>query len=68
MKQEIQPSSENWTDIEPNSKIVSDDDALLRATGKVAELKRYDCDSFGELWLTVLGCTTFGLVSLVSLE
>jgi len=44
MKQEIQSSNETvWNDVESNSKPVSDDDALLSATGKVGELKRYGC-------------------------
>jgi choline transport protein len=42
MKQRIQSSDEKvWSDVENNSKIVSDDDALLSSTGKVGELKRY---------------------------
>jgi choline transport protein len=41
MKQEIQSSDEKvWSDVESNSKPVSDDEALLSATGKVGELKR----------------------------
>jgi choline transport protein len=43
MKQEIQSSDKQvWKDIETNTKIMSDDDALLNSTGKVGELKRYD--------------------------
>jgi choline transport protein len=39
--QQIQSSDAKvWQDIENNSKPISDDDALLNATGKVGELKR----------------------------
>jgi len=42
-KQQIQSSDEKvWSDVENNSEMVSDDDALLRSTGKVGELKRYE--------------------------
>jgi len=42
MKQDIQPPTDEkvWRDVESNMKVVSDDDALLNATGKVGELKR----------------------------
>ena len=40
MKQEIQLDEKIWTDVENNTKPVSDDDDLLNATGKVGELKR----------------------------
>lgn len=41
-KQAIQSSDEKvWSDVESNKAIVSDDDALMNATGKVGELKRY---------------------------
>jgi hypothetical protein len=42
-KQTIQSSDEKvWSDVESNTITVSDDDALMKATGKVGELKRYD--------------------------
>jgi choline transport protein len=43
MKQEIQSSDEKvWSDVESNTRIISDDDALMNSTGKVGELKRYN--------------------------
>lgn len=67
MKQEIQPSDEKvWSDIENSQKPMSDDDALLSATGKVGELKRYDLKpQFWRFQLTGSGCTISGLVSLL---
>jgi choline transport protein len=51
MKQEIQSSDEKvWTDVESNSKSVSDDDAMLNATGKVGELKRYGSFLFVQIF------------------
>jgi hypothetical protein len=41
-KETIHSSDEKvWSDVEKNTLVVSDDDALMRATGKVGELKRY---------------------------
>ena len=43
-KETIHSSDEKvWSDMENNSLVVSDDDALMKATGKVGELKRYGC-------------------------
>lgn len=40
-KQTIQSSDEKaWSDVESNTLVISDDDALMKATGKVGELKR----------------------------
>jgi len=42
MKQAIQPMVEKvWSDVESNQIIMSDDEALMKATGKTGELKRY---------------------------
>jgi hypothetical protein len=41
-KETIHSSDEKvWSDVESNTLVVSDDDALMKATGKVGELKRY---------------------------
>jgi len=54
IKQTIQPSDEKmWSDVESNTQVVSDDDALMKSTGKVGELKRYDYPvRFGRSQLT----------------
>lgn len=67
MKQTIQSSDEKaWSDVESNTKVISDDDALMNSTGKVGELKRYDwLPHFARSQLTTSGCTTFGRVSLL---
>jgi hypothetical protein len=67
IKQTIQPSDEKmWSDVESNTQVVSDDDALMKSTGKVGELKRYDYPvRFGRSQLTTSGCITSGRVSLL---
>jgi len=41
-KETIHSSDEKvWSDVESNTLVVSDDDALMKATGKVGVLKRY---------------------------
>ena len=43
MQPAIESSVEKvWSDVESNTKMSSDDDALMSSTGKVGELKRYD--------------------------
>jgi hypothetical protein len=67
MKPEFQSSDEKiWNDIENNTKMTSDDDALLTSTGKVGELKRYDSMPKAlRFQLTTSGCTISGLVSVL---
>jgi hypothetical protein len=67
MMQEIQSSDEKaWSDLERNTKVISDDDALLSSTGKIGELKRYYPEPrFSRSQLTLSGCTISGLVSLL---
>ena len=63
MKQEIQPAEGGWTDVESNTKMVSDDEALLNSLGKVGELKRYGFVLYlSTNILTVVGSTISGLV------
>jgi hypothetical protein len=52
--------------MESNTPVISDDDALMKSTGKVGELKRYDRPlRFETSQLTTSGCTTSGRVSLL---